>query len=106
MLIDDQPTPEQRRYELTLRHKLAMESIGLIRTALHVQRPALERLIAAQDEFVGDMITDSSGAGLMLRSKSLQLQIRMAGLALAFLTDLDAVADEALHLAEKEKANA
>jgi hypothetical protein len=104
--LDLEPLDARRRYELTLRHKLAMESIGLIRTALHVQRPALERLIAAKDQLVGDMITDNAGPALMLRSQSLALQIRMAKLALAFLHDLDAIADEVVHLAAKEKANA
>lgn len=93
---------EARRYEYALRHKLAMESIGIIRTALHVQTPAFQRLIDAEHE-LRTAAAEQSGHAAMRYDKSFALQVRMAKTMLRFLSELDALADEAIALAEKEK---
>lgn len=91
-----------RRYEWTLRHKLAMESIGLVRTLIRVQAPAFQRLLDAEQELRTAQAQNSGHAGI-LYDKSFALQVRMAKTALRVLAEFDALADEAIDLAAKEK---
>ena len=102
----------RRRYELTLRHKLAMDSVGLIRTTLNVQRPAFERLLEAERVLRGEATVlatsgvDRDWATEVQRSKSFDLQLRFAKICLRFLAELDELADETIALAAKEKMHA
>ena len=102
----------RRRYELTLRHKLAMDSVGLIRTALGVQRPAFERLLEAERVLRNEAsvlsvsATDKDWVNEVRHSASFDLQLRFAKVCLRFLRELDELADEAITLAAKEKAHA
>jgi len=102
----------RRRYELTLRHKLAMDSVGLIRTTLNVQRPAFERLVEAEQILRGEASilsvssVDKDWANEVRHSKSFDLQLRFAKICLRFLDELDGLAEETIDLAAKEKAHA
>jgi hypothetical protein len=100
----NQPTKEQADYALKLRHKLAMESIGLIRTCLHVQRPVFDAMLDLERDGLGGIV-DRGMRETMLHSKSFNLQLRMVKLCVAFLNDLDGLADEVVALVEKEKLN-
>lgn len=108
-LPKDVPEPVRRRYELTLRHKLAMESVGLVRTALNVQRPAFERLLEAEQTIATGVLRndgDTEWLNHLKADKSFGLQLRFAKECLEFLNKLDALADETIELAAKEKLNA
>ena len=102
----------RRRYELTLRHKLAMDSVGLIRTALSVQRPAFERLLEAERVLRNEASVlsvssvDKDWANEVRHSTSFDLQLRFAKMCLRFLDELDGLAAETIDLAAKEKAHA
>ena len=77
-----------------------MESVGLIRTCLNVQRPMFEALLNAEQQAGG-----STNHQAILHSKSFALQIRLVKTCLKFLNKLDSLAAEAVMLAEKEKFN-
>ena len=87
---------EKHRVEATRRHALAMQAIGLIRTALHLQRPVFEALINA--ERATDLVGGLSHAG----RKSFEIQLRMARAAISFQNELDVLAEEVLETREKE----
>lgn len=91
---------EQHQYALQLRHKLAMELVGLIRTCLNVQRPMFEALLNAEQQASG-----STHHQAILHGKSFALQIRLVKTCLKFLNKLDSLAEEAILLAEREKFN-
>jgi hypothetical protein len=92
---------EEHRYALQMRHKLALESVGLIRTCLHVQQPVFEALINAEEEISG-----GSDHQAILHDKSFALQLRLVRTCLRFLDELDTLAEEVISLAHKEKFNA
>lgn len=89
---------ERQRLDATRRHALAMEAIGLIRTALHLQRPVFEALIEAE-RGARDLVGGLPAGG----RRSFDIQVRMAKAAISFMHELDALADETLELAQKEK---
>jgi hypothetical protein len=89
---------EQHQYAMQLRHKLAMESIGLIRMVLNVQRPVFEALLNAEPQ-----VFNSSPHREILHDKSFAMQLRLVKAAMRFLRELDALANETIELAAKEK---
>ena len=91
---------EQHRYAMQLRHKLAMESVGLIRTCLNVQRPVFQALLEAEKE-----AHDDSQHSAILHDKSFSMQLKLVKACLKFLDELDVLAEEVMDLAAKEKYN-
>ena len=89
-----QPSKEEFQRALALRHQLAMNSIGLIRTCIHVQEPVFSAFL------------DVSRNHFKSPNKSLELQTRMVKAVLDCMNDLDALAEEVLELIQKEKTNA
>ena len=90
---------ERHRTEASLKHALAMEAIGLIRTALHLQRSTYEAIIDAWGGGSDGLAEELPTSG----HKSFELQVRMAKAAISFMHELDALADEAIALAHKER---
>jgi hypothetical protein len=97
-------TKEQQQYALQLRHKLAMESVGLVRTCLNVQRPMFEALLRMERDGMEGVVEQDLQQKL-LHSKSFDLQLRMAKACMNFLDELNVLANEAIELASKEKLN-
>ena len=89
---------ERHRTEASLKHALAMEAIGLIRTALHLQRPTYEAIIDAWGGGSDGLAEELPPRG----RRSFDLQVRMAKAAIGFMHELDALADEVIALAHKE----
>ena len=98
----DQPTKEQQQYALQLRHKLAMESIGLVRTCLNVQRPVFDALLELERNSMG--VIDSSLHQNLLHNKSFALQMRLVKLTASYLDELNAISEEVICCAERERA--
>jgi hypothetical protein len=98
-MVDTVDVAERRRDDAATRHALAMEAIGLIRTALHLQYPVFTGLINASEVAGHRDGLDATG------QKSFDLQVRMAKAAITFMHQLDALADETIELmiAEREK---
>lgn len=96
----------RRRYELTMRHTLAMEALPLVLTLLLANKDALERLLDAERELEADLLLDSSGPGRILHDRSFRLQIRIAKLLLGFIDQIVPLQQEIIQFAAKEKTNA
>lgn len=102
----DVPESVRRRYELSLHHKLAMDSVGLARTLLKVQRPAFERLLEVEhlaQQGVLAANADHEWLNALRHEKSFAMQLRFAKACLEFLEKLEVLADETIELAAKEK---
>jgi hypothetical protein len=97
-MADTADLAERHRSDASLKHALAMEAIGLIRTALHLQRPVFDALISAQTNS-NDLIDRLPPAG----RESFDLQVRMATAAIDFMHELDALADVAIELAHRRR---
>lgn len=85
----------QTQAEVDMRHKAAMDAIGLLGQLLQMHRPAMEALVKSHRDM------DSFGAILnptlyrqMIYSKSLDQQLRLVKAALSFMAVLDEVKAE------------
>ena len=76
-------------------HKMAMEAIGFMRQILGQHREQFERLIKSERDMrsFGGML-DPTLYKDMLYSKSFAQQMRLVKAAVAFLKEVDTVADE------------
>lgn len=100
MKTDTTDLAERRRDDAATRHALAMQAIGLIRTALHLQRSTYEALIQSA-ETSNDLVDRLPRSGRV----SFDLQVRMAKVALRCLHELDVLANETIELAISEREN-
>lgn len=94
--IDD--PKERARYELALRHRLAMQSVGAVRVLLMQHKPFLEMLLNGEQAMldVGVGVDIKNRLSETKLSKSLQIQRRLAEATLAYMSELDAIGLETL----------
>jgi hypothetical protein len=95
---------EKYRDKVSPEHRMAMEAIGFMRQILGQHRGQFETLLEAEQRSHSmGMILDPTLYRDMIYSKSFAQQIRLVKAAVAFLNEVDAVANE-IESAETAKA--